>query len=209
MVTGHSTFVTAKEYLCLSCFIILAIKKIIITSQSRVANESLGVIPKEIGNLTQLKWMYLDSNKLQGAIPKEIGNLTQLKWMFLSAINSKDFSNNSLSGSLPENMCQHLPNLEMLCMSHNQLTGPIPQRPFQRNWKLDQLKEIYLGYNNLQGEIPYEIGNLRKLEILNLDSNNLVGPVPAAIFNISTITSLSLMSNKLSGILHHPQSSKS
>ncbi|XP_031285373.1 LRR receptor-like serine/threonine-protein kinase EFR [Pistacia vera] len=130
-------------------------------------------IPKEIGNLTQLKWVYLGSNKLQGEIPKELGNLAEVEILSfsnnsligtipsllfnLSSLIYTDFSNNSLIGSLPDNMCQYLPNLEGLYVSHNQLTGPIPnslgqctmlrfvslemkqiQRTYsKRNWELD------------------------------------------------------------------------
>ena len=38
-----------------------------------------GEIPKEIGKLTNLKWLYLNNNQLTGEIPKEIGKLTNLQ----------------------------------------------------------------------------------------------------------------------------------
>ena len=37
---------------------------------------------------------------------------------------------------------------------------------------------IALGRNNLTGELPRELGNLSKLEVLSLNDNNLSGPIP-------------------------------
>nr|XP_027081086.1 putative receptor-like protein kinase At3g47110 [Coffea arabica] len=54
---------------------------------------------------------------------------------------------------------------------------------------------------NLAGVIPYEVGNLQTLEVLNLRFNSLKGSIPTRIFNISTLRVLSIVSNSLSGNL--------
>ena len=37
-----------------------------------------GVIPPELGDLTNLEWLIIDSNSLSGSIPPELGNLANL-----------------------------------------------------------------------------------------------------------------------------------
>ncbi|KAK1557957.1 hypothetical protein Q3G72_034721 [Acer saccharum] len=55
--------------------------------------------------------------------------------------------------------------------------------------------------DEMQGEIPGEIGNRHDLQELRLPSNNLSGPIPSGIFNISRLIVISLSLNQLSGIL--------
>jgi len=60
-------------------------------------NQLTGSIPPEIGNLTNLTWLWLNDNQLTGSIPPEIENLTNLDWL--------DLSNNQLTGEIPESIC--------------------------------------------------------------------------------------------------------
>jgi len=57
------------------------------------SNNLSGSIPSEIGNLTNLEWLYLDNNNLSGPIPPELGGLKKL--------NTLDLSLNNISGTLP------------------------------------------------------------------------------------------------------------
>ena len=77
-----------------------------------------GEIPKEIGKLTNLKWLSLHNNQLTGEIPKEIGKLTNLQQLELSS--------NSLTGEIPKEIGK-LTNLRRLNLYNNQLTGEIPK----------------------------------------------------------------------------------
>ena len=47
-------------------------------------NELTGVIPPELGHLSQLEWLSLYDNRLTGSIPPELGRLSQLEWLDLS-----------------------------------------------------------------------------------------------------------------------------
>ncbi|MFC1515612.1 fibronectin type III domain-containing protein, partial [Thermodesulfobacteriota bacterium] len=76
-----------------------------------------GSIPPELGNLTNLRRLHLDSNQLSGTIPTELGNLTNL-WVLL-------LDSNQLSGTIPPEIGS-LTNLEILGLGNNQLTGNIP-----------------------------------------------------------------------------------
>jgi len=100
-------------------------------------NQLSGTLPPEIGNLSQLNWLWLSDNQLIGSIPSEIGNLTNLEWWWLS--------NNQLSGSIPSEV-DNLINLEWLWLADNQLTGSIP--PLSN---LGYLKWFWIADNQLNG----------------------------------------------------------
>lgn len=56
-------------------------------------NKLTGIIPNEIDQLTNLKYMFLYNNKLEGNIPSSIGNLSNLQIMcvkFLFFLNLND-----------------------------------------------------------------------------------------------------------------------
>ncbi|PRQ31891.1 putative non-specific serine/threonine protein kinase [Rosa chinensis] len=106
-----------------------------------------GSIPREIGNLTKLKLIQLDSNNLR-EIPNEIGALNQLVEISvennaleghlpvaifnMSSLTALALTWNSLNGTLPDNICQHLPSIQELYLGNNQFVGPL--RLFHPNY---------------------------------------------------------------------------
>jgi hypothetical protein len=60
---------------------------------------------------------------------------------------------------------------------------------------------ISLGYNQLIGSLPPELGNLSHLRVLGLSANRLQGPIPAEVGNLSELVSLELSGNQLAGPL--------
>ncbi|XP_021807903.1 LRR receptor-like serine/threonine-protein kinase EFR [Prunus avium] len=139
----------------------------------------------------------------------------------MSSLTVLTLYDNSLSGGLPDNICQHLPSLQILSLALNHFDGPLPSKLWQckellelnleeNNFSgsipknignLTMMKMIFLDINNLTGTIPDEIGDLPNLEMLSLQGNNLNGLIPSSIFNISTISEISLSFNQLSGSL--------
>ena len=57
--------------------------------------------------------------------------------------------------------------------------------------------ELKLRDNNLSGPIPPELGDLRRLDILDLYNNLIDGPIPPELGNLVSLTSLDLSYNKL------------
>ena len=74
-------------------------------------------IPPEIGNLQNLRMLYLESNNLSGEIPLEIGNLPNLQVLCLHS--------NNLSGVIP-NEIGNLQNLAFFKLNNNNLSGCYP-----------------------------------------------------------------------------------
>ena len=56
----------------------------------------IGIIPPELGNLTNLKTLNLANSRLIGSIPKELGNLSKLEKLYLY--------NNQLTGKIPQEL---------------------------------------------------------------------------------------------------------
>ena len=78
-------------------------------------------------------------------------------------------------------------------LSFNQLNGEIPSEMGD----LVHLQELRLDGFNLKGEIPRELGNLANLRVLDLSFNRLTGEIPSELGNLSTLETLSLGSNQL------------
>ncbi|PHU19047.1 hypothetical protein BC332_10198 [Capsicum chinense] len=144
----------------------------------------------------------------------------QLLYSFfnISRIENIAFTMNSLSGSLPDGLCNGLPilkglylsgnklqghiptslsncsQLQLLSSSENDLTGPLPNCL----GNVTSLREIHLGYNKLSSNIPPCIGNLQDLVVLDLSSNNMVGTLPPEIGNLKAATLIDLSMNQFS-----------
>ena len=107
------------------------------------SNQVKGLIPPEIGNLTNLTHLMLNVNQLTGEIPSEIGKLTNLEGLGLAYsqfsgeippevgnlnnLTGLNLSFNQLTGKIPESICDIFPNLSFLfSVSNNQLCPPYP-----------------------------------------------------------------------------------
>ena len=145
---------------------------------------SLGGLPPEIGRLSKLEYLILNSASLTGHIPPDLGNLTQLRGLRLDG--------NYLFGEIPAAL-GNLSNLETLNLRWCELTGPIP--PELGN--LTSLTELNLGINHLSGEIPAELGDLSGLQHLYLQRNQLTGSIPEELGNLEGLHTLYLSGNNL------------
>ena len=64
---------------------------------------------------------------------------------------------------------------------------------------LSNLEKLDISNNKLNGALPSEIGNLKKLKVLNA-SNNLMTGVPAEIGKLTELEIIDLSNNKLTGL---------
>ncbi|XP_028801503.1 receptor kinase-like protein Xa21 [Neltuma alba] len=129
----------------------------------------------------------MGSNNLKGAIPSEIFNI--------STLTRLELYQNSLSGLLPPYLGISLPNLEMLLLGVNELTGQIPNSISNAS----KLITLDLSWNKFSGAIPEVLENLKNLMELDLDGNNLTGLIPKMVNKLQSLQHLSLSDNRLQG----------
>ncbi|CAM9628063.1 unnamed protein product [Ectocarpus sp. 12 AP-2014] len=85
-----------------------------------------------------------------------------------------------------------------LSLGYNNLRGPIPPEIGD----LVAMTGLYLKGNTLIGEIPASLGRLGNLSWLSLAENNLTGSIPKVLGTLSKMKSLDLVSNQLTGKTH-------
>nr|GMC75349.1 probable LRR receptor-like serine/threonine-protein kinase At3g47570 [Ipomoea batatas] len=155
----------------------------------------------------------LEKNQLTGFIPSGIfNNMSFLGILYLYG--------NSLSGTLPQNICHNFSGLRnfvwkpttsmetfqvsFICAQSSrtgsclqQFTGTIPYGIFN----ISTLRVISLTENyRLTGTLPLSLGyNLPNLERLYLAGMNMDGVIPESISNCSKLTAIELSSNNFSG----------
>ncbi|KAL5583337.1 hypothetical protein UlMin_015779 [Ulmus minor] len=161
-------------------------------------NSFTGPIPGFFATLPNLFYLDLKSNLLSGEFPKELCDLPAL------ASQQVDQSNRSYlelpvfvmpnnATNLQYNQLSSLP--PAIYLSNNNLSGNIPI-------EIGQLKFLHvldLSHNNFSGSIPDEISNLNNLETLDLSRNNLTGEIPASLKNLHFLSSFSVANNDLRG----------
>uniref|UniRef100_A0A803MD92 non-specific serine/threonine protein kinase n=2 Tax=Chenopodium quinoa TaxID=63459 RepID=A0A803MD92_CHEQI len=150
-------------------------------------NNLSGVIPSSIGNLSSLSKISLSHNNHIGEIPSDLGNCTSLIALY--------FANNSLTGGIPLQLF-NLPALStMIDFSENHLTGSLPEEV----GKLNNLQSILLNGNMLSGQIPSSISRCVVLEYLYLGKNNFGGSIPDALRSLKGLLEIDLSYNNLTG----------
>ncbi|KAJ7553781.1 hypothetical protein O6H91_06G112600 [Diphasiastrum complanatum] len=155
-----------------------------------------GSIPAEFGNLAQLEFLALNDNHLDGNIPSSLGKLRSVSWF--------DLSQNLLSGNIPvsTNNQQNLglDNLTAavhLHLSRNFLSGLLPKELCY----MPNIIHLLLDGNNLSGPIPSDVTNFQAMEILRLDSNQFEGEIPTGINNVVSLKELHLSNNSMKGTI--------
>ena len=145
------------------------------TALALTKNNLKGIIPLEIGLLTDLEVLTLTDNRVAGYIPSQIGLLTNLREFSLA---------NNTFGGPPEAS-----------------RGTIPTEL----GLLRELSFLELNVFELKGTVPTEIGNLENLAGLILSENNLIGPFPDVLLNLTKLKFLDLGGNQLSGPISRDQ----
>ncbi|KAL5720183.1 non-specific serine/threonine protein kinase [Ranunculus cassubicifolius] len=151
-------------------------------------NSFTGHIPTTIGNLQKLQILSLKENRLSGEIPSTLRNMSSLFGL--------DLQNNKLTGNIAPALRNQ--NLKQLYLSQNKFTGPIPPQEIRLSSGLNVLD---ISHNSLSGPIPFEVGVLKNLNDLFIFENHLSGEIPSTIGSCSDLRTLNLRSNSLNGSL--------
>ena len=178
--------------------------------------KELDLLPENIGNLINLRFLDLSQNKLE-SLPESFGKLRALEELNLNGTWSTNDDKplyNEIS-ELPKSFCE-LKKLKIFKCENNGLRS-LPDNLGQ----VSQLTEVNLSQNRLS-KIPESIGELSNLKSLNLNSNkissipyslcrlirlnhlqlsfNSINKIPDCIDQLKSLSWLLLMNNKISEI---------
>nr|XP_043631780.1 probable LRR receptor-like serine/threonine-protein kinase IRK [Erigeron canadensis] len=173
-----------------------------------------GAVPDAIGEIQSLKVLNISNNGFSGSLPASLVNCKNIQildvsrnsltgflptWVFQLGVQSILLSGNRLTGSIfgavsSSGAVSHQ-NLQVLDISHNELSGEIPSDI----GKFSGLVLLNVSKNSLIGEIPETIGKLKALNILDLSENQLNGSIPMEIGGAASLKGLILSRNSLDG----------
>ncbi|XP_009353384.2 receptor kinase-like protein Xa21 [Pyrus x bretschneideri] len=137
------------------------VEKLKMLKEILIGHNNFTEIPNLIGSKDQVEKLYVQANALKGPVPLAVFNMSSLKILALTA--------NYLTGSIPDDLCQHLPSIQILSLARNKLDGPLPSKL----WQCKELLQFSLDSNNFRGSIPKSIGNSTQLERIGISYNNL------------------------------------
>ena len=166
-----------------------------------------GMLPLDIGNLTDLVQLDLSFNRIAGTIPNAIASMSSL-----SVIN---FTNMCLEGEIPREMRQ-LSELRQLILANNYLEDTIPSwlSGFKNLSILDMQKNYHSNEtNNVQAvseALGYNSSDLSMSTFFNSScslspkSYGFFGSIPDALFSMPFLKTLLINDNHINGTLPSP-----
>lgn len=175
-------------------------------------NKFRGVVPGEIGVMTNLRSLILGNNSFSRELPESLLDCTQLEFLDMGKnkfggevqeifgrlvqLRALILNGNSYTGGIkaPAAILK-LPNLTRLDLSYNNFSGPLPIQISE----MRSLELLILAHNSFSGSLPREYGNLPHLQALDLSFNRLTGSIPPEIGNARSLLWLMLANNSLTG----------
>ena len=145
-----------------------------------ISNNRINVLPKSFGDMRLMTKVLMRNNMLE-TLPPTIGYLRRLKVL--------DFAKNQVK-TLPPEMGALLA-LTHIDGSFNEISGCWPTEL----GCVPELRSCIFTHNKIE-ELPYTVGGLTTLTLLNF-SNNRLHHVPESVGNMLSLTNLNLSCNKL------------
>lgn len=161
-------------------------------------NQFSGKIPVEIGNLTNLKDLNVNTNELVGLIPESLANMP---------LDNLDLNNNHFMGPVPKFKATNISfKYNSFCQT-KQGVACVPEVVALLEF-LDgvnypsRLVESWSGNNPCNG-LWWGIScdNNQKVSVINLPKSNLSGTLSPSIAKLESVTRIYLGSNNLSGLV--------
>ncbi|WP_299242517.1 immunoglobulin domain-containing protein [uncultured Aquimarina sp.] len=187
----------------------ITVENDLVISINLAQNNLVGSLPYTINNISNLRALILESNKLYDDEPYDFNELQDLVTLDLS-LNELEFfptgiynsrtleflhlGGNKISENIPTEIGS-LENLTFLSLESNLIPGTIPVDIVE----LGYLKTLNLGNNKLSGSIPTGFSQLSNLNYLDLSRNNLSDSIPSDLSELTLLQRLFLYNNNLSG----------
>ncbi|XP_077233358.1 uncharacterized protein LOC143875635 [Tasmannia lanceolata] len=192
-------------------------------------NNFTGIIPSSLLNSPDLMILDMQKNTLSDTIPSWLFSLPKLVSILLghnffrghipiqlcqlSNLHTLDLSNNYFSGNIPSclNSISSWKKADQIQISdvefnftsfHPRLSTSFTTKGityFYEGLPFSFMTGIDLSMNQLEGDIPFQIGDLGELHSLNFSNNLLTGYLPQSFQNLKSLESLDLSHNKLVG----------
>ncbi|KAH1040383.1 hypothetical protein J1N35_042126 [Gossypium stocksii] len=140
--------------------------------------------PAEMGYMTDLALIHINSNRFCGIVPK---TMSRLKLMY-----EFDISNNRFVGPFPE-VALSWPTIRFLDLRYNNFEGSIPPELFEKN-----LDALFLNNNRFKSTIPEAIGK-STVSVVTFANNKFEGCIPHSIGKMSNLNEIIFMNNNLVG----------
>ncbi|KAL5559884.1 hypothetical protein UlMin_036095 [Ulmus minor] len=121
---------------------------------------------------------------------KGLCNLTGIGCNDRGYVEKIDLYGWSISGRFPAGVCSYLPELRILRLSRNHLTGEFPSGIT----RCSVLEELDMSFLNMGGTLP-DFSNLKSLRILDLSYNLFTGKFPISVTNLTNLEILNFNEN--------------
>ncbi|KAF8663014.1 hypothetical protein HU200_055603 [Digitaria exilis] len=179
-------------------------------------NRIEGQLPRSLVACKRLEVLAVANNKITDFFPCWMSTLPILQVLILK--HNKFFgSRNNLSGSISTSFCS--PTLQVLDLSYNNLSGPLPSCMME---DANELQVLSLKNNQLRGELPHNINEraqvyqfetvltykgsdltiekvLKTLVFLDVSNNAFQGSIPATIGELVLLRELNMSHNSFIG----------
>ncbi|KAK1406993.1 hypothetical protein QVD17_38603 [Tagetes erecta] len=152
-----------------------------------LASCGLQDFPDFLRHQKNLVGLVLYKNEIYGLVPNWIWNNSRETLQFIT------LASNSITGFHPHPNFLQMVQLKAFDVSYNYIQGQLPIPP--------QTTIMYqVSNNNMSGEIPLLICELKSLQLLDLSSNNLTGTIPSCLSSLkNSLLVLDLKRNNFHG----------
>ncbi|PON80742.1 LRR domain containing protein [Parasponia andersonii] len=177
------------------------------------SNQLSGPIPFSLSKLQNLELLTVENNNLSGNVNFDMFlGLKNLRTLSLSDNNLSVIIKPGINDTLPQfkllllsncnlrkfpEFLRHQERIDSLDLLGNNIGGRIPEWMFNKSRETFFL--LYLSENDLIGEVPPAICNLRSLALLKMSYNKLSGSLPQCFGNFKSLLVLTLRNNSISG----------
>ncbi|XP_017980077.1 PREDICTED: receptor-like protein 12 [Theobroma cacao] len=163
-------------------------------------NQLEGLLPRSLANCSSLRILNLRNNKFADAFPHWLASLPWLRVLILRS--------NRLHGPMPNSIASsNFSALQIIDLSHNELTGPLPTKFFKtlramkdRGCKYCMGDSKKASVNVTTKKLEMELAEtLTSFTSIDLSNNLFCGQIPKELGELILLQTLNLSNNNLTG----------